>query len=130
MVSLFDNCPACRGTCHIEVRMQYAIRSWLDDDPSPYAPPAVKRYPCPECQTVFYHTDLIQANVQQPLRDEFKQDAGYTQHIEWDLARQLGQLALQHGGVTFRAGEDLGMGFREHVGTAYVVKNTAHGWKK
>lgn len=130
MVSLFDNCPACRGTRQIEVQMKYSVQVSFDDEPPPYVGAGIKSYPCPECMPVFYRHDLIQANIQQPLRQEFKSEPTYKTSIENHIARQLGQFALIKGGMSFRDGQEMGIGFRYHVGTMYVVKNTAQGLKK
>lgn len=133
MVSLFDNCPACRGTRQIEVQMMYSVQICHSDEPPAYVPPDVKRYPCPECQSVFYKSDLVHTNVQLPLREQFKDEPGYVDHLENDIARRLGQLALSKDAVSFRPGKDMDMsyyGYRQHIGTMYVVKNTAQGWKK
>lgn len=125
-----DTCMICDGARVIDLAINYQVRMDMLSTVPDQIPPSSKRYPCPECQPVFYRHDLIDCHSAEPHREEFADEKGYQTSINNHIARRIGQVALSRDTILFEQGDTMGMGYRYRIGTLFVVKPTAQGFKK
>jgi hypothetical protein len=124
--SLDHYCPACRGACFIEIAQCYPVEVARREEGPKFIKPSYKKYPCPECQKVFYHSDLEDLNVVEPMRYEFKYKPEYVNHLKTGIARRLGQMML--GLINFRERDDpesQPYGYMGLHGRVFVIKQSA-----
>jgi hypothetical protein len=126
VTKILHDCPACMGKCFIEVLQRYPVEIVRREDGPQFIKPVYKKYPCPECQKVFYHSDLEDLNVVEPMRYEFKGKDEYVDHLKRGIASRLGQMLL--GRIKFTehdVPEHMPYGYMALRGRVFVVKRTA-----
>jgi hypothetical protein len=123
---LFHDCPACRGEGYIIIGLRHVVNAFDFTDGPEKILPSSKRYPCPECQKVFYHSDLDDLNAVEPMRQDFKEREAYVNHLKLGIAQRLGRMMVDRIKFTEHdVPEHMPFGYVGLRGRVFVVNRTA-----